>query len=238
MNWQCCSLKEITCCNISLVVKKKKTFYFSCLNQTSSANIIVTLWHECWLGASCRRRGVSLMKASTADSRAVTGKWHGSALSAWDATHTVPLAPTIRIHCVLQSTSPSPVPLSFFSSVSSSCSRVKISLGFLYWRRERRQRFACTFSSSPSCKSLHVLALLKGQDKENTEQNLILERGWDINEYYIVLLASLSNTRIWMKTIEGDTLKNVYLYMVLYFFCTFLHKHFFKSWVLQSHFLK
>lgn len=105
--------------------------------------------------------------------------------SVWDATQTVPLAPTVRIHCVLQSASPSPVPLSFFSSFSSSCSRVKISLGFLYWRRERRQRFTCTFSSSPSRKSLNVLALLKGQDKENREQNGF-NLGTRLREYIIL----------------------------------------------------
>lgn len=124
--------------------------------------------------------------------------------SAWHATQTVPLAHTVRIHCVLQSTSPSPVPLSFFSSFSSSCSRVKISLGFLYWRRERRQRFTCTFSSSLSRKSLNVLALLKGQDKENTRAKWIYswneaEIATNIMLFFLLFVFFLSKQKYGLK---------------------------------------
>lgn len=158
-------LNKITCCNSSRSAQKN-ICSIVLVNHVWIRHAAQIESQPCeMIRASHRGRGVPLMKASSA----VTGKWRGSARpgSAWDAAQTLPLAPTVRIHCVLQSTSPSPVPLSFFSSFSSSCSRVKISLGFLYWRRERRQRFTCTFSSSPCRKSLNVLALLKGQDKQN-----------------------------------------------------------------------
>lgn len=81
--------------------------------------------------------------------------------SALNATQNDSLAPTVRIHWVLQSTSPSPVPFSFFSSFISSCSRVKISLGFLYWtgRRKKKRPFLKNSPQISSCKSFRVIML-------------------------------------------------------------------------------
>lgn len=110
-------------------------------------------------------------------------RWWGSALH---ATQNVSLAPTVRIHWVLQSTSPSPVPFSFFSSFSSSCSRVKISLGFLYWTREKKKNY---FDILPI--SLLQIPKLNHVERVRRIESKYPKRKiycWYKNKYYCILL--------------------------------------------------
>lgn len=109
--------------------------------------------------------------------------WWGSALN---ATQNVSLAPTVRIHWVLQSTSPSPVPFSFFSSFSRSSSRVKICLGFLYWTREKKKNYFDILPISLlQIPKLNHVERVRRIESKYPKQNIYCSYK---NKYYCILL--------------------------------------------------
>lgn len=169
------------------------------------------MWDERRLGTSCRRRGVSLMKASTGDSRAVTGKWRGSALFEMQHRRFLWLPQSeFTAFCSRRpprqspwvSSAPSVVPAQGLRSPWASCTGGE---------KEDKDLLAHSPRLPPANPSM-CLRCWKGKTKKTeSKMDLILERGWDSNEYYIVLFGLfLSKTRIWTKTIEDDVYKYIW----------------------------
>lgn len=147
------------------------------------------MWDERRLGASCRRRGVSLMKASTGDSRAVTGKWRGSALFEMQHRRFLWLPQSeFTAFCSCRpprqspwvSSAPSVAPAQGLRSPWASCTGGE---------KEDKDLLAHSPRLPPANPSM-CLRCWKGKTKKTeSKMDLILERGWDSNEYYIVLLG-------------------------------------------------